>query len=95
MRRVFAQARKELIQLVRDRLSLGLALVLPAFMLLLMGTAFSLTVHDMPIVVQDFDGSLASEHPRRLSRFALVSHRALAGQLHPARALTSSGCAAR
>jgi ABC-2 type transport system permease protein len=60
MRRVLAQARKEIIQVVRDRLSLGLALVLPVFMLLLMGTAFSFTVRDLPLVVQDFDDSAAS-----------------------------------
>ena len=30
MRRIFSQARKELTQLVRDRLALALALVLPA-----------------------------------------------------------------
>ena len=57
MRRIFAQVRKELIQLVRDRLALTLALLLPAFLLVLMGTALSLTVDDMPIVVQDLDGS--------------------------------------
>src|SRR5579862_8292902 len=60
MRRIFAQVRKELTQLVRDRLALTLALLLPAFLLLLMGTAISLTVDDMPLVVQDLDGSPAS-----------------------------------
>jgi ABC-2 type transport system permease protein len=60
MRRILAQARKEIIEVLRDPLSLALALVLPGFMLILMGTAFSLTVSDMPIVVQDFDTSPAS-----------------------------------
>lgn len=60
MRRVFAQARKELIQIARDRMALILALVLPAFLLLLMSTAISLTVDDMPMVVQNLDGSSAS-----------------------------------
>jgi ABC-2 type transport system permease protein len=60
MRRVFAQARKEITQVLRDRLSLGLALLLPVFMLLLMGTAFTFSVTDVPIVVQDFDDSPAS-----------------------------------
>lgn len=60
MRRIVAQARKEIIQVVRDPLSLALALVLPAFLLLLMGTAFSLTVTDMPLVVRDYDDSTAS-----------------------------------
>jgi ABC-2 type transport system permease protein len=60
VRRIFAQVRKELTQLVRDRLALTLALLLPAFLLLLMGTAISLTVDDMPLVVQNLDGSQAS-----------------------------------
>ena len=44
MRRIIAQARKELTQLVRDRLALGLALVLPVALTALMGTTVSLTV---------------------------------------------------
>jgi ABC-2 type transport system permease protein len=55
MRRIIAQARKELTQLRRDRLALGLALVLPVALTALMGTSVSLTVTDIPIVVQDFD----------------------------------------
>jgi ABC-2 type transport system permease protein len=57
MTRVLAQARKELIQLLRDRLSLTLALVLPVALVLLLGRAFSLSVTNVPIVVQDLDGS--------------------------------------
>jgi ABC-2 type transport system permease protein len=60
MRRIFAQARKELTQLVRDPLALGLALVLPVVLLLLQSTAISLTVKDLPIIVQDLDQSMAS-----------------------------------
>jgi ABC-2 type transport system permease protein len=60
MRRVLAQTRKELIQITRDWRTLALALVLPLVLLLLMSTAISLTVNDLPIVVQDFDGSPAS-----------------------------------
>lgn len=59
-RRIFAQARKELTQILRDRLALALALVLPVFLLLLLSNAISLTVNDMPIVVQDLDNSAAS-----------------------------------
>ncbi|HTU80702.1 MAG TPA: ABC transporter permease [Candidatus Acidoferrales bacterium] len=57
MRRLLAQVRKELIQIVRDRIALTLALALPAILLVLMGTAISLTVGDLPIVVQNLDGS--------------------------------------
>jgi ABC-2 type transport system permease protein len=60
MRRVLAQTRKELTQLARDRLSLALALVLPVALLLLLGTALSLSVTNVPIVVQDLDGSSIS-----------------------------------
>jgi len=55
MRRIFAQARKELTQIVRDRLALALALVLPVGLTALLGTSISLTVTDIPIVVQDLD----------------------------------------
>ena len=55
MRRIVAQARKELTQLLRDRLALALALILPVGLTALMGTSVSLTVTDIPIIVQDFD----------------------------------------
>lgn len=60
MRRIFAQAYKELTQVSRDRLALALAVLLPSFMLMVMGTAISLSVDDMPLVAQNLDGSPAS-----------------------------------
>ena len=60
MRRILAQARKELTQIVRDWRTLVLALALPLVLLMLMGNAISLTVNHLPIVVQDFDDSPAS-----------------------------------
>ena len=60
MRRILAQARKELTQIFRDRLALVLALVLPLIILFLLGTTMSLDVQDLPIIVQDFDSSAAS-----------------------------------
>jgi ABC-2 type transport system permease protein len=60
VRRIVAQARKELTQIVRDWRTLALALALPTFLLVLMSSALSLTVNELPIVVQDFDGSPAS-----------------------------------
>src|ERR1035438_3285214 len=59
-RMVFAQPRKELTQIVRDWRPLALALLLPLMLLFLMSTALSLTVSDLPIIVQDLDGSPAS-----------------------------------
>ena len=61
MRRIFAQAQKELTQLLRDRLAVALALLLPVILLFLQTTAISLTVNDLPIIVQDLDQSQASQ----------------------------------
>src|SRR5262245_65766751 len=55
MKRILAQIRKELTQLWRDRLTLALALFLPVLLLLLLSKATSLTVKDIPLVVQDLD----------------------------------------
>jgi ABC-2 type transport system permease protein len=52
---IWAQATKELRQIRRDRLALALAVGLPAATLLLLGNAISLQVHNLPIVVQNFD----------------------------------------
>src|SRR5260370_27323126 len=60
MRRIFAQSRKELTQIIRDWRTLALALVLPLVLLLLMSTAISLTASHLPIIVHDLDGSPAS-----------------------------------
>src|SRR5215467_7999487 len=60
MRRVVAQTRKELIQIVRDWRTLALAVVLPLILLFLLSIAFALTVKHLPIVVQDLDDSSAS-----------------------------------
>jgi ABC-2 type transport system permease protein len=72
MRRVFAQARKELTQLVRDRLALALALVLPVGLTVLLGTAISLTVTDIPIVIQDLDQTPLSRQYSDLFRNSLT-----------------------
>jgi ABC-2 type transport system permease protein len=60
MRRIIAQARKEIVQVMRDRLTLVLALILPLALLALNGTAISLSVTDLPIVVQDLDNTPSS-----------------------------------
>jgi ABC-2 type transport system permease protein len=60
MRRIFAQARKELIQILRDKRALALALILPLTQLILMGTSISLDIKNLPLAVQDFDNSPAS-----------------------------------
>jgi drug efflux transport system permease protein len=55
MKRILAQVRKELTQIMRDRLALVLALALPVGIVALLGTTISLTVSDIPIVIQDLD----------------------------------------
>src|ERR1051326_7748478 len=55
MKRILAQVKKELLQLWRDRLTLALALVLPVLLLLLLSKATSLSVREIPVVVQDLD----------------------------------------
>ena len=57
MKRVLAQVKKELTQLTRDKLTLSLALVLPLLLLLLLSNATSLSVKDIPLVVQDLDNT--------------------------------------
>jgi ABC-2 type transport system permease protein len=60
MRRIVAQIHKEVIQILRDRLALALALILPLILLSLLGNTLSLTVNHLPIIVQDLDNSSAS-----------------------------------
>lgn len=74
MSRIFAQTRKELIQLVRDWRTLGLALVLPLALLILMSTAISFTATNLPIVVQDLDDSPASRGVIDAFRASLTFH---------------------
>ena len=74
MRRILAQARKQLTQLVRDRMSLAMALVLPVMIMVLIGTSFKLTVSDLPIVVQDLDGSSASRNLIDAFRASVTLH---------------------
>ena len=50
MKRIMAQARKELTQIFRDRLTVALALVLPLILLALLGTALSFSVKGIAVV---------------------------------------------
>ncbi|TVP61381.1 MAG: ABC transporter permease [Leptolyngbya sp. LCM1.Bin17] len=55
MKRILAQARKELSQFWRDRLTVALAIVLPLLTLFIFGFAIRLGSQDLPLVVQDLD----------------------------------------
>ncbi|MCU1329364.1 MAG: transporter permease, partial [Bryobacterales bacterium] len=74
MRRILSQARKELIQIVRDRLALALAILLPLGLLMLLGTSISLSVRELPLVVQDLDDSAASRSFLDAFRNSLMFH---------------------
>src|ERR1044071_8811324 len=60
MKRIIAQVQKELTQFSRDKLTVVLALVLPLIIIWLLGCAVSLTVTDLPVVVQDWDQTITS-----------------------------------
>jgi len=60
LRRLLAVARKEALQLSRDRRSLVLAFLLPLLLLLLFGYAISFDVRDIPTAVWDGDRTAAS-----------------------------------
>ncbi|MEY3828028.1 MAG: hypothetical protein RLZZ148_2853 [Cyanobacteriota bacterium] len=64
MKRIFSQCLKELAQFRRDRLTLALALILPVMTLVIFGFAIRLEAKDIPILVQDFDQSVLSQHYR-------------------------------
>ncbi len=53
-------ARKELLQLRRDRLTMAMMLILPVMQLLLFGYAINTDVRHIPTVVYDQDRSAAS-----------------------------------
>jgi len=59
-RQLFAVAKKELRQAVRDPLSLAMLLGLPAMMLVLYGYAINFDVRHVPLAVQDRDMSAES-----------------------------------
>lgn len=57
MKRIWAQCTKELGQFRRDRLTMGMAFLLPLLYLLIYGFAIRLEIKDIPLMVQDFDQS--------------------------------------
>jgi ABC-2 type transport system permease protein len=74
MRRIIAQTRKEVTQIVRDWRTLALALALPMILLILNGSAISLTVTNLPIIAQDYDSSPASREFLDAFRASLSFH---------------------
>ncbi|GAB4457155.1 MAG: ABC transporter permease [Armatimonadaceae bacterium] len=88
MKRILAQIRKELVQLRRDPISVALALALPVILMLLFGTALSLTVSGLPVAIQDLDRSPASRSYAEMFGAALIFRvHALEPQVSPETAL--------
>jgi ABC-2 type transport system permease protein len=74
MKRIIAQIRKELTQFSRDKLTVVLALVLPLITMWLLGSAVSLTVTDLPVVIQDWDQSASSRRYYDTIKQSLTFH---------------------
>jgi len=70
-KRIYAVARKEMLHVVRDPRSLGMAIAIPMLLLVLFGYALTLDVDNVPLVVWDQDETPASRE--LVSRF-LGSH---------------------
>jgi ABC-2 type transport system permease protein len=68
LRRVRAVARKELLHIVRDPRSLGLAIGIPMLLLVLFGYALTLDVDNVPLVV--WDQSCTADSRDLVSRFS-------------------------
>lgn len=67
LKRILSQAKKELAQFSRDRLTVALALVLPLGMLLIYGYAIRLETKNIPLSIQDSDNSpLSRSYVERL-----------------------------
>src|SRR5213080_377422 len=91
MKRILAQVRKELTQLWRDRLTLALALVLPVVLLLLLSKATSLSVKDIPVVVQDLDKTpMSRRYLETVSASLSFNLSALATNMSPERVLAQN-----
>src|SRR5262249_40852224 len=77
MKKVMAQCKKELVQFVRDKLTLALAFFLPFLSLLLFGYGIRLEIKDIKLVVQNFDnGQLSADLVDRIYNNAqFVAHK--------------------
>ena len=92
MRRFGAVARKELLQLRRDRMTLGMMVGIPVMQLLLFGYAINTDVRHMPTVVYDQDHSAESRDlVRRLEATGFYDHRRRDARLRRDRARAALG----
>ncbi len=88
VRRVLAMGRKELIEIVRDPSSFGIAFVLPLLLLVLFGYGVSLDLEHLPVaVVHDGLTPSVSEVLARLEGSPYIEPRVVAGMAHAERLL--------
>ncbi|MBI5116878.1 ABC transporter permease [Candidatus Poribacteria bacterium] len=94
MSRLVALVYKEVVQIIRDPITLAIMFVLPGFMLILFGVAISLDVNHIKLAVWDLDRTPSSrEFTRKLTEsryFQVVSY---AGNDNEIRRLIDSGSA--
>lgn len=83
--RVAAVARKEAREILRDPVTLGIAIVLPVLMMLLFTYAITLDVRDIPLATLDQDGS--PESREYVASFLASSYFRLEAVVHDARRL--------
>jgi len=86
--RLAALARKEMIQIWRDRRSLWIALFMPIMQMGLIGYGASLDIKHVPVCVSDREGSQASQD--LLKRFQASAYFELVGNVADDRALTAA-----
>ncbi|MEZ4650213.1 MAG: ABC transporter permease [Candidatus Eisenbacteria bacterium] len=79
MRRILAMARKEVLHILRDKRSLGVAVLMPLAMVLIFGFAIDMELKDLPIGVLDQDRTTESR--------ALVREMTSSGFIEVARTL--------
>ncbi|MCA9686943.1 MAG: ABC transporter permease, partial [Myxococcales bacterium] len=80
MSRLWAIAYKELLQLLRDKLTLGMMVMIPVVQLLLFGYAINTDVRHMPLVVYDQDRSATSRDLVR--RLVVTGYYDEVGEVH-------------
>src|SRR2546430_5107745 len=85
--RLLAVARKEVIQLRRDRRSLGMAFLIPAFMVVFFGYVISFDVKDIKLAVLDQDRTPRSRELvqafEAAGRFRVVTYLASPDEIPP------------
>ena len=95
MKRILAQAHKELTQTFRDKLTVALALVLPLILLVLFGKAISFSVTGIQVAVQDLDRTpLSRQYIDALQASLTFQVTPLSLEMTPEGALTSESARA-